>query len=340
MTYSEKDTKILFVYSTLSSFVRADLEILQKHFNVRKMKAETFFIPRKGRDPLVFLKMLRRVLWADIGYAWFANVNALFMMLFCKLLRKRSLIVVGGYDVVHIPEIDYGNLKSSRGRIATKFTLECATRVLAFSMYAKYRVLSVTRKANVCVMPLGCNTNKFKPAHEKKDDLVITVCYVDKDNIARKGLKTFVESARLLPDIKFAIIGAHLDDSINYLKSLAPSNVHFTGYVSDKELVRWYQKAKVYCQLSYEEGEGAGGALGEAMSSECVPIISEKAVALKETARECAVYVPYGDAEATAKAIELSLQASPELGIKARQRIKEFSLEKRERALIKLIKCL
>jgi glycosyltransferase involved in cell wall biosynthesis len=140
--------------------------------------------------------------------------------------------------------------------------------------------------------------------------------------------------------VKFALIGPHMDDSVDYLRRLAPSNVEFIGYASDEELVRWYQRAKVYCQLSYEEGEGAGGALGEAMGCECVPVVSEKAVALKETVASYGFYVPYGDVKATAKAIGLALQAPTEIGANVRKRIKEFSLERREHALVKLVEAL
>lgn len=85
-----------------------------------------------------------------------------------------------------------------------------------------------------------------------------------KQTIKRKGLETFVKSARYLSNIKFVLIGSHLDDSIKYLRSIAPSNVEFTGFVSDEELLKWYQRAKVYCQLS--RYEGLPNALCEALS--------------------------------------------------------------------------
>jgi len=333
MSSLKKKTRIFFVYSALpSSFVRRDLEILERHFHVERLKVTM--------NPLTVLRLLKGILWADVVYTWFIKLNTLFIVLFCIVLRKKCMTVVGGYDVVYVPEINYGALCSLWRRISVKFVLEHATKVLPFSDYAKDRVLSITKKANVCVLPLGCDIEKFKPAHEKKEDLVVTVCHVKKGNVARKGLKTFIESARLLPNIKFALIGRHVDDSVYYLKKMAPPNVEFTGYVSDEELVKWYQRAKVYCQLSYEEGEGAGGALGEAMACGCVPVVSEKAVALKDAVGSSGFYVPYGDAKATAKAIELALQALAELGVKARERIEEFSLEKREHALVKLIEAL
>jgi glycosyltransferase involved in cell wall biosynthesis len=304
------------------------------------MNAVTFFVPRGGRDKQVFFRLTKRILSADVVYSWFADLNAFFIVLLCMLLGKKSVIVVGGYDVIYVPEINYGQLNSWWGRVKSKFILNHATRILPFSFYAKDRVLSITKKPNVCVMLLGCDTEKFKPANGKKEDLVITVCYVNKDNVKRKGLKTFVESAKFWPNVKFALIGPHVDESVDYLRRLAPSNVEFVGYVSDEELVRWYQKARVYCQLSYEEGEGAGGALGEAMACECIPVVSEKALALKETVASYGFYVPYGEAKATAETIGLALQAPPELGVNVRKRIKEFSLEKREYELTRLIEAL
>jgi len=324
--------KILFAYSHLQSFVRRDLEMLKRHFAVKGLKITTF------KNPLNIFRLFIEIIRVDVVYTWFASTIAFFSVLFSMCLRKKSLIVVGGYDVVYIPEIDYGKLKSSFGRLQVKFVLNHASKILPFSNYAKKRVLSITKKAKVCMIPLACDTHKFRPSSKQKENLAITVCVVKENNIKRKGLKTFIESAKLLPKVKFAIIGPHEDNSINYLRKISPQNVEFTGYVTDEELVRWYQRAKVYCQLSYEEGEGAGGALGEAMACECIPVVSEKAVALRETVDNCGFYVPYGNAGATAKAISQAINSSATLGEKARKRMLEnFSIKKRETQLVKIV---
>lgn len=322
----------MFVYYQLASFVRSDLEILKRHFVVRELKITTF------RNPLNILKLFMEIACNDVVYTWFAGTNAFLSVLFSMLLRKKSLVVVGGYDVVYIPEIDYGELKSLLGRFRVRFVLEQASKILPFSVYAKERVLGITKKVKMYMIPLACDTYKFRPASKRKENLVITVCVVNENNIKRKGLKTFIETAKLLPDIKFVIIGPHKDNSIAYLREISPKNVEFTGYVADEELIRWYQKARVYCQLSYEEGEGAGGALGEAMACECIPVVSEKAVALRETVNHCGFYVPYGNADATAKAISQAINSSATLGEKARKRMLEnFSIKKRETQLVKII---
>lgn len=338
MSKREEEIRIFFVYSGLFTFVRRDLGILERHFDIKPMKATTFLVPKLGRSPLVFLRLFKGVWWADVVYSWFANLNAFFVVLFCMILRKKSVIVTGGYDVANVPDIDYGSLLNPISARIVKFVLENADKILPFSNYAKEEVLSITGKANFDMIPLACDTARFKPGKEEKENMVLTVCHVKKGNIARKGLETFLESAGLLPEIKFVLIGSHRDDSINYLRKISPSNVEFTGYVSEEELVRWYQRAKVYCQLSYQEGEGAGGALGEAMACGCIPVVSSKAVALRETVGNYGFYVPYGDAKATAEAIKLSLHSPSELGTRTRERMKKmFSRKRREKRLSNLI---
>jgi glycosyltransferase involved in cell wall biosynthesis len=85
---------------------------------------------------------------------------------------------------------------------------------------------------------------------------VITVGGINRDTVKRKGMECFVKCARYLPHVHFVVIGGWLDSSIENLKAIAPQNVEFTGFVSDDELMDWYQKAKVYCQLSLYESFG------------------------------------------------------------------------------------
>ena len=95
-----EDIKILFVSAALYSYVCRDLEILERHFDVKNIKIK-YLVPRRGRDPLVFLRLLRGVFWTDMVYSWFVNWNAFFLVLFCILLCKKCIIVVGGYEVVY-----------------------------------------------------------------------------------------------------------------------------------------------------------------------------------------------------------------------------------------------
>jgi len=329
---SEGKTRILFVHSDLLAFVRKDLEILQKHFNVEDMNATTFLVPRRGRDWLVYFRLLRGILGADIVYSWWAILNAFFIVLFCMFLRKNSIVVVGGYEVAYVPEINYGNLLSLPRRLEVKFILRHASKILAVSQSSEKEILRFTIPKNLKLVYNGVDTEKLKPSGEK-ENLVVTVSAISCDNINKKRLDTFVKASKYLSDVHFILIGKFRDDSIKQLKKIAASNVKFTGYLSDDALLQYYQKAKVYCQLSTQESFGV--ALAEAMSCGCVPVVTRK-YALPEVVGDTGFYVPYNNPKATAEAIGKALESDK--GIKARERIKKyFSLETREKGLMREI---
>ncbi len=83
--------------------------------------------------------------------------------------------------------------------------------------------------------------------------------------IKRKGLETFVELARRLPDLDFAWFG-QLDRSLKGRETTrliegAPDNCTFTGYVDD--IRGAYAAGDIFCFPTHEENEGI--ALLEAM---------------------------------------------------------------------------
>jgi glycosyltransferase involved in cell wall biosynthesis len=320
--------KILFVHPYLSSFVKSDLEILQRHFDAKAIQWT------KTRD----IKNMSRIIWhilgTDLSFIWFAGGHAAHVVFFSKLFRKKSIVVVGGYEVANVPEIGYGLMLSPKSARRVKYVLENADKVLAVSEFNKKEILKYTnsKDKNIELVYNDVDCNKFEPK-EKKEDLIITVGYVTDLVMKRKGFETFVKSAQYLQDVKFVLIGKDVDDSINYLKSVAPENVKFIGFVSDEGLLRWYQKAKVYCQLSIYESFGM--ALAEAMACECVPVVTNRG-ALPEVIGDTGFYVPYGDPKATAEAIKKALNSNK--GKEARERIKTmFPLEKREKELKEMI---
>jgi glycosyltransferase involved in cell wall biosynthesis len=327
MFNKRRNIRILFVYYQLSSFVRCDLEILKGYFDVKSLQVQTF------RNPLNILRLFVGVLYADLVYTWFAGTNAFFIVLFSKFLGKKSVVVLGGYDVAYVPEIGYGSLLSPFERVKVKFILKNATKVLAVSKSTFKETLHFTQPKRIAVVYNGVDVEKFRPLGDKdKEDLVITVANITELTLKRKGLDTFVKASAYLPNIQFILVGKY-DNSVEHLKRIAGSNVTFMGYVSDKSLVALYRRAKVYCQLSAHEGFGV--ALAEAMACGCVPVVTRR-YALPEVVGDAGFYVPYGDPKAAAEAIKNALKSNK--GIQARERIqKYFSLKAREQKLIKEI---
>ncbi len=106
----------------------------------------------------------------------------------------------------------------------------------------------------------GVDFKKFKM--EKKEPFVLFVGNL----IRRKGLEYLIEVAKELQDVDFLLVGRGKERE--RLEVMAPKNVKFLGYVSDKELIDLYSRALIFCLPSV--GEGFGLVLLEAMASGCV----------------------------------------------------------------------
>ncbi len=321
---------ILFLSAYNSTFVHNDREILIKFANVKTIK-----IP-KSRNifQLVILvcTIFIETCKTDIIYCWFAELPAFIAVIFARLLHKKTIVVVGGYEVALVPEINYGGMLNPRNVKKVKHILRNADLTLAVSKSSQKEISENFKTEQIQLIYNGVDTDSFLPGKEKKS-IVITVGNVTKDNLQRKGLETFVKSAKLLPNIEFVLIGKHFDDAGKYLESIASANVKFTGFIDDAELLRYLQLAKVYVQVSAHEGFGIS--LAEAMLCECIPVVTRKG-ALPEVAGESAFYVPFNDPEDTAKAIKEALNMKS--GEIFRKHILDnFSLKSREEKLGKII---
>lgn len=329
------NARVCFIGSGSTTFIERDWKILESlGYGIDQ---HSF----KG-NLLTYLFLYRReikktIQKSDIVFGWFASWETMAGVYYAKRYRKKSIVIVGGYDLEYMPEINYGAFTNIKEKIPARYVIDNATLLMPFSEYAANRLKELKAKANFITIDLGCDIDKFFPKG-KKEDIILTVGGVKQNNLKRKGLENFVKTAKYLPEKKFILAGKFIDNTVNYLKSIATSNVEFTGFLPEKELIELYQKAKVYCQLSYQEGEGAGGAVGEAMACGCIPVVSDKAVALQDTVGETGFYVPHGNPKETAKIIQQALDAQESLGEKARKKIvNNFSIEQRKERLNEII---
>jgi glycosyltransferase involved in cell wall biosynthesis len=301
--------------------------MLKDHFSVRLIR----FRDRINQVIDIF-KTFRGVLWAEITLSHFATIHALWAVLFSKVLRKKTIVIIAGHEVAKVPEIKYGVMLNPVKAWVVNRILKHADMLFTVSDFTRSETLKYVNSNNNVRVVYGCNAidcNYFRPSGEK-EDLVITVGFIDSSNIKRKGFETFIRAAKYLQDTKFMLLGKRLDDSVKYLESIAPANVTIGD---DTDLLKWYQKAKVYCQLSYYESFGV--CLVEAMSCECVPVVTNKG-ALPEVAGDVGFYVTYGDPENAAEAIKKALKSGK--GGAARERVEtSFSVEARRGEFIEEI---
>jgi glycosyltransferase involved in cell wall biosynthesis len=329
-----RPTKILFVKPNEAPFIATDLELLKKHFEVRLLYLGS---TKKNLGGLAktMIRMVRGVLWSDLTFSWFADAHAKWAVRISRLLGKKSIVVLGGYEVAKVPEIGHGALLNPRLAKTVKYVIEHADKILAVDESLKeeaIRNLNVDGKS-IQTLLAGHDHEKFKPSGSK-ENMVMTIGLLDRPVVKRKGLDVFVQAAGHLRDVRFVLIGSGKDGYDEQLKKMAAPNVEFVGWVDHHELHGYYQRARVYCQLSVSEG--LPNALCEAMLCECVPV-GTKVCGIPTAMGDTGFYVPVGDTMATVEAIRKALAS--DRGKVARARIVElFSLEKREQKLVEIVR--
>jgi len=170
----------------------------------------------------------------------------------------------------------------------------------------------------------------------EKEKIVITIGTVSSETIITKGLKLFVESAKLLPDTKYLLIGPDKDGALNRLKETAPINVEFLGGIYGLNLVELCGRAKVYVQASVHESFGCS--LAEAMLCECIPVVSRNG-AIPEVVGDTGLYLDELTAEKLAEKVKCALAIPEDFGKLARNRIIEkFPLTKRREEILEAVR--
>jgi glycosyltransferase involved in cell wall biosynthesis len=312
------------------SFVGQDYRLLKRHYDViaYQYNASTAGI----RFVRWLLKNKKRF---DIIYIWFGDIHATFSVLMAKMMRKKSIIVVGGYDTGYIPELKYGFLSKPYRYLFAWFHFTFADRIIVVDNSLRENIVKNVKigDGNIETVMTSPDSSFWTCEKEKTQDIAITVGNINNMTRVRlKGIITMMETAKLLPEIIFEIIGVE-EPALSELKKMTSPNVRLFPLVNKAELRKHYQDAKIYLQLSLSEG--LGNALCEAMLCKCIPVGTHVG-GIPTAIGDIGYYVPYGDAKATAEAIENALKSKK--GLLARERIKNLSSPQiREKKLIKLI---
>ncbi len=323
--------KVLVVYyGGKSTFIQRDIDILAKHFEVSEIQIKKF------SD---ILPLIKKVKWSNVVYIWFAGKHAGVSVLLAKLFRKKSIVVVGGYDAANLPEINYGlwAVGSFGDKKLAKYSLKNADVVIAVS---KNLVENLKKYANIkreiIVIPTGYDPDFWKRDEVKKNNIVLTVAIINNERrIKIKGIDTFLKVANILPDIKFKIVGV-TDSMKDIISSMVQSNnVEIIPPLPPEKLLPQYQSAKVFALFS--RSEGLPNTLCEAMLCECVPVVTNVG-AMPDVVNDCG-FVINGDLNEIVDAIKKALETTEDLRRKSRERIITlFPIEKREIEIISLIK--
>jgi glycosyltransferase involved in cell wall biosynthesis len=307
-------TRVLYVHSRRNTFTEIDRAALAERFEV-----VDYYQPRLRVRPLELVSKLRR---CDVVFGWFASWHTFAALTLASLMRKPSVLVIGGFDTARMPEIGYGAQRPSARRWFTRRTIAMATRLITNSRYSLREIEANLGlgEDRVTLVYHGI-PDRFTGADPgARERLALSVGVVYRVNLERKGQRPFVEAARRLPGVEFVLAGKWTDDAIGELRAAAPPNVTFTGYLEDEELDRLFVRAAVYVQPSRHEGFGLS--VAEAMLARCVPVVTD-AGALLEVVGDAGVVIAAPDPDSVADGVRQALELAPDAGERARRRILE-----------------
>jgi glycosyltransferase involved in cell wall biosynthesis len=272
--------QILFVYNRESTFVAIDRRLLERRWQIRDWP--------QPRPPVNLLAIAAAVRKSELVFGWFASWHTFWPVTLAWLLRRPSVLVIGGFDTASLPEVGYG-LQQRRimGRVS-RWTMRRATRLMTNSDYSRHEIEANVGipQSRVLVVHHGVPDPFGELPTSPRERLVVTVGIVDRRNLERKGLLPFVRAAPLLPDVQFVVAGKWDDDSVEELRAASSDNVTLTGWIEQDELEALYRRASVYVQASRHEGFGLS--VAEAMLAGCVPVVSE-AGALSEVVGDAGI---------------------------------------------------
>jgi glycosyltransferase involved in cell wall biosynthesis len=262
--------RVLLVYKSFSLFVRKDYETLSSMARVKKLKSSfskhvLYFIWGWVSQ---FFALLFHIWRTDVVYCWFADYHAFLPALFCRLTGKKFFVVLGGYDVTHVKELDYGAFNRKFRGYCAGFAMRAATLNLpvagSLGVAARERMGDIRMK----VVPTGYDPGFYKPIREK-ERVVLTVSITDsKQRFLVKGIDRFIELAGYMPEFRFVIVG--MPESSRELAGNVPANLEIHPPLDQEKLKVWYDRSMFYAQFS--RSEGLPNAVCEAMLMKCIPL--------------------------------------------------------------------
>jgi glycosyltransferase involved in cell wall biosynthesis len=282
-------------------------------------------------------EVLRRVRGADVVIVWFASWHSWLPLLAARVLRRPSLLIVGGFDTASVPEIGYGYQQGGVRRVLARVCMRLAARLLTNSEYSREELRQNTG-FDATVVRHGVPDPFGSLPDGDRASVVLTVSNVARLSLERKGLRPFVDAAGYAPELEFLLVGDWVDDAADVLRARAAPNVRLTGRLSDEALDAEYRRAAVYVQASRHEGFGMS--LAEAMLAGCIPVVTRTG-ALPEVVGDTGVYIDAPEPSAIAAGVKRAFEFGQTEREAARERILFcFPLEARREGLLEAVRLL
>jgi glycosyltransferase involved in cell wall biosynthesis len=281
---------------------------------------------------------LRELVVADLYFCWWWTW-AFVPVALARALR-RPVLVTGVFD---LHEFDR---RPASHRALMRYALRAAGANVFLSRLEEAQVTRTFKVARPHYIPVGVDTNVYRPNGRLREDLILTVAWLQAGNAERKGVPDAIRAVNLLrrrrPGVRLVVAGEKAS-GYPQLRRLADSlgagdSVAFLGAIPRQEKIELMQRCKVYIQPS--QFEGFGVAVLEAMSCGSA-VLTRPVGAIPEVVGDAGLLVGKAGVEALEEGLRQLFDDTDlrsELGRRARVRAETvFPYARRKRELAELI---
>ena len=286
----------------------------------------------------------------DLYFSWWAS-GSILPLIKALLFSKPLIAIAGGNEAMIYRDslskkpagyLNYSIFK----KLAVRFVLKFSKLVLVVSDFMLNDVRRLGAK-NIERVYNCVNVDYFKPDVSVKRIYITTIFKQDHDVVRiKRGVNYLLavkEVVSVFSEQKFIIIGrkgnAH-DDLVELCTELnILNNVIFVDEILPEDVLAFFQKSKLYVQIS--DTETFGLSIAEAMSTG-VPVLVSKVGAIPEVVGDLGIFVDHNDVNSIANGIISFLKCDTsyvaQVGEKSRNRILEnFSYQNRKNKIEKIL---
>ena len=279
--------------------------------------------------PLILSQEDYDIIHTHIPTPWSADWSAVL-----SKIKNKPLVITYHNDIIGEGIVDY--IARFYNSTFLKLLLKRADKIIITQpSYLKSSDYLRDYQDKIEVIPNGVDVDKFQPRKTFNDDYTIFFLSLLDEFHRYKGLDYLLKSLQIvkkeIPNFKLVVGGKGV--LVDYYKKMAASmglvdNVEFTGFISDDEIVGYYNQANVFVLPSTSSlQEGFGIVALEALACQ-IPVITTDIVGVAEdlVAVNGGLVVPPKDVVKLAEAIIIIFkdrELQKEMGKRGRKLVME-----------------
>jgi glycosyltransferase involved in cell wall biosynthesis len=323
--------KIFYLHNLNNAWVENDRQILSKHYELLE-----FFITYKSWfDLSKYIALFK----SQIIYTWFCSLHFFPFVILGKLLGKKVVIAVGGFDVASQSGFNYGAYSfGGISKFLRNIMFACADEVIAVSNFNYQECLKnpkvPSRKLHMIYHAVQMPSLEIKPFIERGLEVAMVANINTQVRVSIKGFDTYLNLCKELPEVDFHHVGS-LPENVKLSLGELPENLILHGEIKDSmKLMELLNNTKLALQLS--KYESFCFTIVEAMIAGCHPLAFNSG-ALPEVVGDTSFCIDKGDVESLKLKIISALNSQfNSINIAEMTRLR-FSLSKREKALLAVL---